>query len=55
MVRDAEAQADEDEDKRCREQINTKNMADSLAYQAEKQLKDLGDKYQPLTRAGLKS
>jgi len=42
MVKNAEAHAAED--KKRREQIDTKNMADSLAYQAEKQLKDLGDK-----------
>ncbi len=42
MVRDAEAHAEED--RKRREQIDTKNMADSLAYQAEKQLQDLGDK-----------
>jgi len=42
LVRDAEMHADED--KRRRERIDTKNMADSLAYQAEKQLQDLGDK-----------
>jgi len=42
LVRDAEAHAAEDRNRR--EQIDTKNMADSLAYQAEKQLKDLGDK-----------
>ncbi|MBW4554803.1 MAG: molecular chaperone DnaK [Trichormus sp. ATA11-4-KO1] len=42
MVRDAEAHAEED--RKRREQIDTKNLADSLAYQAEKQLKDLGDK-----------
>jgi molecular chaperone DnaK len=42
MVRDAESHAEED--KRRREQIDTKNLADSLAYQAEKQLRDLGDK-----------
>ncbi|WP_026735565.1 molecular chaperone DnaK [Fischerella sp. PCC 9605] len=42
MVRDAEAHAEED--RRRREQIDTKNNADSLTYQAEKQLKDLGDK-----------
>ncbi|MDM9383246.1 molecular chaperone DnaK [Chlorogloeopsis sp. ULAP01] len=41
MVRDAEVHAQED--KRRREQIDTKNNADSLAYQAEKQLRDLGD------------
>jgi molecular chaperone DnaK len=42
MVKDAEANAEAD--RRRREQIDTKNLADSLAYQAEKQLKDLGDK-----------
>ena len=31
-------------DRKRREQIDTKNQADSLVYQAEKQLKDLGDK-----------
>jgi len=42
MVRDAEAHAEED--KRRREQIDIRNLADSLVYQAEKQLRDLGDK-----------
>ena len=42
MVKDAESHADED--RKRREQIDTKNMAESSAYQAEKQLKDLGDK-----------
>lgn len=42
MVRDAQAHAEED--KRRREQIDTKNIADSLVYQAEKQLKDLDGK-----------
>ena len=42
MVQQAEAHAAED--RKRREQIDTKNMADSAAYQAEKQLKDLGDK-----------
>jgi molecular chaperone DnaK len=41
MVRDAEAHSAED--KRRREQIDAKNIGDSLAYQAEKQLRDLGD------------
>ena len=31
-------------DRRRRERIDTKNNADSLTYQAEKQLKDFGDK-----------
>jgi len=42
MVRDAESHAEED--RRRREQIDSKNLADSLAYQAEKQLRDLDDK-----------
>ncbi|MBW4430458.1 MAG: molecular chaperone DnaK [Pelatocladus maniniholoensis HA4357-MV3] len=39
MVRDAETHAEED--RRRREQIDTRNNADALAYQAEKQLQDL--------------
>ncbi|OKH21561.1 molecular chaperone DnaK [Hydrococcus rivularis NIES-593] len=42
MVRDAESHAAED--RKRREQIDTKNLADSAAYQAEKQLRDLGDR-----------
>jgi molecular chaperone DnaK len=42
MVKDAERNAEAD--RKRREQIDTKNQADSLVYQAEKQLKDLGDK-----------
>lgn len=42
MVKEAESYAAED--KKHREQVDAKNMADSLAYQAEKQLQDLGDK-----------
>ena len=42
MVQQAESHAAEDRQRR--EQIDTKNMADSSAYQAEKQLKDLEDK-----------
>ncbi len=42
MVKDAEANADADKERR--EKIDTKNQADSLAYQAEKQMTDLGDK-----------
>ncbi|MGK7908494.1 MAG: molecular chaperone DnaK [Synechococcus sp.] len=42
MVQEAEARAAED--KQRREQVELKNQADSLAYQAEKQLKELGDK-----------
>ncbi|MDJ0703934.1 MAG: molecular chaperone DnaK [Leptolyngbyaceae cyanobacterium MO_188.B28] len=42
MVKEAESYAAED--RKHREQVDAKNMADSLAYQAEKQLRDLGDK-----------
>ncbi len=42
MIKEAERYAAEDKERR--EQIDTKNMADSSAYQAEKQLKELGDK-----------
>ncbi|MGM3308711.1 Hsp70 family protein, partial [Anabaena sp. WFMT] len=49
MVRDAESHAEED--RRRREQIDTKNLADSLAYQAQKQLKDLGDKVSAADRS----
>ncbi len=42
MQRDAETHADED--KKAKEAIEIKNNADTLAYQSEKQLKDLGDK-----------
>lgn len=42
MKKDAEAHADED--KARKEWVEAKNMADSLAYQTEKALKDAGDK-----------
>ena len=42
MVNDAKA--NETEDKAKREKIDTINAGDSLVYQTEKQLKDLGDK-----------
>lgn len=42
MVREAESHASEDKDRRDR--IDRKNQADSMAYQAEKQLSELGDK-----------
>jgi molecular chaperone DnaK len=42
MVRDAEQNASTDKERR--EKIDRKNQADSLAYQAEKQLQELGDK-----------
>ncbi|KOP24721.1 molecular chaperone DnaK [Hapalosiphon sp. MRB220] len=42
MVREAEQNASTDKERR--EKIDRKNQADSLAYQAEKQLQELGDK-----------
>jgi molecular chaperone DnaK len=42
MQKEAELHADED--KKAKESIEIRNNADNLAYQSEKQLKDLGDK-----------
>jgi molecular chaperone DnaK len=42
MVKDAEAHATEDKGRR--EEVEVRNQADGLAYQVERQLKDLGDK-----------
>ncbi len=42
MVREAEAHAEED--RKRREEIETKNQADTLAYSAEKMLQEHGDK-----------
>jgi molecular chaperone DnaK len=42
MVKDAETNAAADKERR--ERIDAKNQADSLAYQAEKQVNELGDK-----------
>ena len=43
MMKDAEAHAEED--KQRREEADTRNAADSLAYQTEKFLKDNGEKF----------
>ena len=50
-----EAQAHEAEDKERREEIETRNKADSLAYATEKSLKDLGDKIPAETKADLEA
>ncbi len=42
MVKDAEANAEED--KKRREEVELRNEADQLVFQTEKTLKDLGDK-----------
>jgi molecular chaperone DnaK len=42
MVRESEAHAEED--RRRKEEIETRNQADNLAYQTERSMRDLGDK-----------
>jgi molecular chaperone DnaK len=49
MVRDAKDHADEDRQRR--EEVETRNQAEQLTYQAERTLKDLGDKVSPDDRA----
>jgi molecular chaperone DnaK len=51
MVREAQQHAEED--RRRREEIETRNRADSLAYQAERALKDMGDRVSPETRSNV--
>jgi molecular chaperone DnaK len=52
MVREAESNASND--KANREKIDRKNQADSLTYQAEKQLQELGDKVPAADQTKLK-
>lgn len=49
-----EAQAHEAEDKKRKEEVETRNNADSLVFQAEKVIKDLGDKADANTVAKVK-
>jgi molecular chaperone DnaK len=53
MMREAESHADED--KKRKEEIETRNQADQAAYAAERMLKDSGDKLQPSDRAAIES
>jgi molecular chaperone DnaK len=48
MVREAELHAQEDRQRK--EEIKTRNHADSLAYQSERTLKDVGEKISPSLR-----
>lgn len=48
MVREAEKFAQEDKEKR--EAVDVKNQADSMIYQTEKQLKELGEKVPPAVK-----
>ncbi len=49
MVNEAAVHADED--KKRKEEVETRNQADALAYQAERTLRDLGDKVSPEDKA----
>jgi molecular chaperone DnaK len=51
MVRDAESHADED--KKRREDVELRNQAEALSFQAERSLKDLGDKVSAEDRAAV--
>jgi molecular chaperone DnaK len=53
MVKDAEAHADDD--RRQRELAETRNIAENAAYQAEKQLEELGDKVDDSSRSEIES
>jgi molecular chaperone DnaK len=53
MVKEAESNASNDKDRR--EKIDRKNQADSLAYQAEKQLQELGDRVPAADKAKLEA
>ena len=53
MMRDAESHADED--KKRREEIETRNRADQAVYGAEKLLKDTGDKLSAADRQAIET
>src|SRR5687767_9089713 len=53
MQREAEAHADED--KKAKEAVEIRNNADNLAYQSEKQLKEMGDKLPGNTKAEIET
>ncbi len=53
MKRDADAYAEED--RRRREEVEVRNQADSLAYTAEKTVRDAGDKIPPDIRADIEA
>jgi molecular chaperone DnaK len=53
MVRDAQEHADED--KARREEVETRNQAEALTFQAERTLRDLGDKVTAEDRAAVEN
>src|SRR5712664_979654 len=53
MMKEAEAHADED--RKRREEIETRNKADQAVYGAERMLKDMGEKIGPADRSAIES
>jgi molecular chaperone DnaK len=53
MMKEAEAHAEED--RKRREEIETRNKADQAVYGAERMLKDMGDKIGPADRSAIES
>jgi molecular chaperone DnaK len=53
MVRDAQEHAEEDRHRR--EEVETRNQAEALAFQAERTLRDLGDKVSSEDKAEVES
>src|SRR4051794_26916573 len=53
MVRDAQEHAEED--RKRRDEVETRNLADSLAFQAERTLRDLGEKVSAEDRTEVES
>ncbi|MBM3325921.1 MAG: molecular chaperone DnaK [Calditrichaeota bacterium] len=53
MKTDAKAHADED--RRRREEVETRNLADQKVWQTEKQIQELGDKVDPESKARLQA
>ncbi|MHB8893019.1 MAG: molecular chaperone DnaK [Candidatus Limnocylindrales bacterium] len=53
MVREAESHADED--KKRRDEVELRNQAEQLTYQAERTIKDLGDKVSSEDRAAVEA
>jgi molecular chaperone DnaK len=53
MVKEASSHAEED--RKRREEVETRNQAEALAFQAERTLKDLGDKVSSEDKAAVES
>ena len=53
MIKDAEAHAEEDKERR--EKVEARNQADALVHAAEKSIADLGDKAEPEAKAAVET